>query len=161
MQRMNEKLILVVTTLLVVILIVLVIGCTQPPLSPTRYDVSTPRIIWTKPADGDTDVALDTKFVLVFDRPMDVHSVESNYRIYKGVKTVGEGLEGDFRWSTSADTVVFVPANMLVPHTGYTMHLAIGMMNQHGGQSMGHCDMSSDHSEMMDEEMEWYCTTGE
>lgn len=64
-------------------------------------DTIHPSVVWTSPADGDSNVALNTPLVIVFSEPMDTASVVFYTSPDAGIMTI--------LWSTTFDTLTLTP----------------------------------------------------
>lgn len=98
------------------------------PLAVAFTTSSAPVVTLALPADGSSDVALDTPIVLSFDRPMaDANTADSLPHLL-----FDPPLSGMATWVTSS-TVVFRPDTPLLPATAYRATLDAGLRDAAGG----------------------------
>ncbi len=111
---------------LVVVLIGLAVGISAV-LQRMQATGQAAKIVATYPADGATDVPLDTNLTLTFGRPMDRASVES-------VMYIAPQVQLAFAWQ--GETLTVVPFVDWQPSTAYTLTVA-GTAREASGAVLG------------------------
>lgn len=90
------------------------------------------------PSTDATDIAVDSKINIVFDRPMIPLSVVqgSGAKKYAGdwPVTIEPAVNGEWRW-LGTSTVSFVPKNGLTPATAYSIKVPKGIITVNGDQT--------------------------
>jgi len=92
----------------------------QPPADEWSFSVAPPQVIDLKPADGESNVRLDSKIILTFNQPMEKTSVEENFSLRN---SFGSAVEGKFEWNEDATQLTFTPARLLQRNQSYTVSL--------------------------------------
>ncbi len=87
-----------------------------------------PRISDTVPANGSGQIAGNTTITIVFDRKMDLVSVQNALRI---ADRAGNMISGSFSWQEDR-VLTFTPAQTLLPATEYVISFIDGAIGQNG-----------------------------
>ena len=88
-----------------------------------------PTIVRTRPADGDTDIILNSSMIVVFSEPLDRATVTvQTFRLLQGGATVG----GTIAVRTDGLLAQFTPAQFLAPNTRYTLVMTPGVIDLSG-----------------------------
>lgn len=88
-------------------------------------DTTAPTVTSTTPADGATDVLLNTKVTVVFDKAIDPDSVTAS-SFSLNDDTAGETVAGSLRY-VNPSTVVLSPSANLAASSGHTLTLSTAM----------------------------------
>jgi len=84
------------------------------------FTTQAPRIIWSRPSDGKTNVGLTENISVTFNQPMDQTSVEAALSIFAGDGTVPPGR---FSWNQDSTKMGWWPEGWLAMETLYTWSL--------------------------------------
>jgi alpha-2-macroglobulin len=93
----------------------------ESELQAWTFSTALPRIdSFTTFSDGQSNIALDSSFVIVFNQPMDKTSVEQAFSIAAN----GAAVRGAFEWDKTGAMVTFKPSGLLARNTEYTLSLS-------------------------------------
>ena len=107
------------------------VGLEGGAVSTWKFGTARPRVVTIEPP-GDRRMALAPEIKLTFNQPMDVTSVESNFK-FSG----NEGpLDGTFKWSEDDTVLMFTPDALLTRNVGYILNVG-GAAKSKGGMTLG------------------------
>ncbi|AWV88238.1 Ig-like domain-containing protein [Bradymonas sediminis] len=86
-----------------------------------------PRVISTSPANGDSDVALDTQLTIKFNEPMDPVSMNFYSLVFRDANNMS--LDADIEYDAETYTTTLSPIEPLKPAEGYTLEIRSGVRN--------------------------------
>src|SRR5690554_5262470 len=86
-----------------------------------------PRVISTSPANGDSDVALDTQITIKFNEPMDPVSMNFYSLVFRDANNMS--LDADIEYDADTYTTTISPIAPLKPAEGYTLEIRSGVRN--------------------------------
>lgn len=103
------------------------------------FTVAPPDVVWTGPADGDTDVRPTTVISVTFNQPMDRVSAEQAFSLH--LDTVdGSQVDGRFQWSEDTELansqMSFVPRESLALESTYYAIVRADALAQGGGAGL-------------------------
>jgi len=107
------------------------LSCVQEP-DGIVFPCVRPQVAFTNPGAGDT-VYANVPITATFDTAMDSTSFgPGSVRMFGGPDTLGTALPGTLEFRRADSTVVFTPADSLVPESVYTVVIAPWVRDAHG-----------------------------
>jgi uncharacterized protein YfaS (alpha-2-macroglobulin family) len=93
-------------------------GLERSDVNAWTFTTTRPRVVSLSPSADDL-IPLDARIKLTFNQPMDVKSVESNFRL----SGTGGAVNGDFAWNEENTEMTFTPSGNLARNIGYLLNV--------------------------------------
>jgi len=101
-------------------------------------DMTPPTVVSTTPADGATNVSVNTVLQIEFSEPIDPNSMEDG-----GIMMTPEPGDGTVTWTDGGSTLNFEPFDPLLDDTAYTLIIVEGAVKDLAGNPLsGNYSMS-------------------
>lgn len=103
-------------------------GCESRDIPPVHRIAEAPGIVEVEPADGSTEVPVDSPVSVTFSCDMDRESAERSFRL----TGMSGSLPGTAAWEET--TLMFAPADPFLPSASYLIEVRAGAMSADGGE---------------------------
>jgi hypothetical protein len=97
----------------------------------TTADLSTPTVVSTNPANGATNVPVNTTVTATFSKPMDQNTINASTFQLKATVS-GTAVTGTVTYNTATNTATFTPTANLSSQTAYTATITTGAKDLFG-----------------------------
>jgi hypothetical protein len=94
-------------------------------------DTTPPTVVSTSPADGETNVSVNTILVIEFSEPIDPYSLEEG-----GIIMTPESGDGILTWTDGGTTLNFDPDDPLLDDTAYYIVIVEGAVRDFAGNPL-------------------------